>query len=152
MIWYILSMIAYIIGFLILSFVGFLWWIRPFKVSPDVPGPKRHWFLGIMFGDDDDFVSSGSDKDLAFDWNHWPTLSLSISRRYNFQTWGGPTPNVGFGGAFFNVGKDREKISSGTYLLVHLCEDSLTVISSRNITSISNRITIYIINKFRQLY
>ena len=111
---FLLTCIAYTVGASILSLLILFWYIRPFRVSTDVPGPKRHWLLGVGFGDGDEFTESSSTTTTkndtspeVFDWGHWPTLSLTISRRHNFRTWGGPTLNIGFGGAFFNVGKSK---------------------------------------------
>jgi hypothetical protein len=107
--WFLLSAIGHLFGGLILSFAVFLWYVRPFPVSPDVPGPKRHWLFGVVFGDGDDSMQRDEQQQQRhFDWGHWPTMSLAISRRYNFRTWGGPSINLGFGGAFFNVGESKE--------------------------------------------
>lgn len=103
MLWFLLTGLAYAAGGLLVTLMALWWWIRPFPVDPSVPGTKRHWLLGTTFEDNENFLSD-KDKE-AFEWGHWPTLSLAVSRRYNFRTWGGPTVNIGFGGAFFNVGK-----------------------------------------------
>ena len=103
--WFLASCFAYTAGALLLAVLALWWKIRPFPVDPKVPGPKRHWLLGITFEDQDTFLNSSDNDNEVFDWGHWPTLSLAVSRRFNFRTSGGPTINVGFGGATFNVGK-----------------------------------------------
>jgi hypothetical protein len=106
MVLFFLTCIAYAGVALALTLAALVWYIRPFPISPDLPGPKRHWLLGVTFGDSEEFLvkESNNNKPENFDWNHWPSLSLAISRRFGFRTWGGPTLNIGFGGAFFNVG------------------------------------------------
>ena len=92
--WFIVQVILALLAFLIALYV----WIQPKHVDASVPGPKRHPFFGVTFTDASDFLDGK-----AFDWALWPTLSLCMSRKFGFQTWGGPLLNVGFGGAFFNV-------------------------------------------------
>jgi hypothetical protein len=73
--------------------------IRPKYVDPKVPGPMRHFFLGITFSEASELLDGE-----IFNGDKWPKLTLALSRRFDFQTWGGPTINLGgFGGAFFNV-------------------------------------------------
>mmetsp|Transcript_1973 Transcript_1973/g.3078 ORF Transcript_1973/g.3078 Transcript_1973/m.3078 type:complete len:528 (-) Transcript_1973:591-2174(-) len=88
------------VGTFFVSLILVYGWVRPKYVDPKVPGPKRHFLLGITFGDLSDFFEDG-----LFGSHKWPTLTLLLSRQFDFQTWGGPTINLGFGtgGAFFNV-------------------------------------------------
>lgn len=53
--------------------------------------------MGVLFNEASEIFSEG------FGWDQWPSLSLVLSRRFKFQTWGGPTLNIGFGGAMFNI-------------------------------------------------
>ncbi|KAL7557026.1 hypothetical protein ACA910_014239 [Epithemia clementina (nom. ined.)] len=78
------------------------WWIRPFQIDPNIPGPCRNGLIGVTFSDTKELMDGAH-----FNWAHWPTLSILLSRQYNFQTWGGPTLNIGFGGAFFNIVSPR---------------------------------------------
>lgn len=75
------------------------WWIRPFPISKDLPGPERSGWLGVTLGSESQELLKGE----SLEWGSWPTLGLELSRRYGFRTWGGPTLNLGFGGAFFYV-------------------------------------------------
>ncbi|CAB9524875.1 Leukotriene-B(4) omega-hydroxylase 2 [Seminavis robusta] len=85
---------------LLVSFLYIVWtWIRPFDIDPSLPGPKRAKLVGVTFEEESNQCFDGD----SFEWAKWPTLSLELSRRWNFHTWGGPTLNIGFGGAFFNV-------------------------------------------------
>ena len=74
-----------------------LFYLKPFRVDRSVPGPKRTPFVGVLFNEASEIFSEG------FGWDQWPSLSLVLSRRFKFQTWGGPTLNLGFGGAMFNI-------------------------------------------------
>jgi len=94
----VLSYLCYAVVILFLSIVTVYTCIRPKHVDESVPGPKRIPWLGVTFGDESD-VYLASD----FTWSKWPTLSILLSKQYDFQTWGGPTLNIGFGGAFFNI-------------------------------------------------
>jgi len=96
------ELVFYVLGWVFVTIaVGstllFLW-LRPQYVDPSVPGPRRHPLLGVTFGDTKDYMDG-----VDFSWPRWPTLSIVLSRNWKFQTWGGPTINLGFGGAFFNV-------------------------------------------------
>ena len=82
-------------GLVLVSLVLVYIWVRPSYVDPKVPGPKRHLLLGVTFGEASEILEDG------FGYDKWPTLSILLSRRFDFQTWGGPTINFGFGGAFF---------------------------------------------------
>lgn len=88
----------YLLGSLAILLAAGLWYVRPFPIDPKLPGPKRHPIFGVTFEDE-----STECFDEAFEWAKWPTLSVELSRRWDFRTWGGPTLNIGFGGAFFNV-------------------------------------------------
>ena len=92
-----LTHILYAIGGLFGSILLVYIWIRPKHVDSSLPGPKRHWLLGATFGESSKMLDGG------FGGDKWPTLSVILSRKYDFQTWGGPSLNLGFGGAFFNV-------------------------------------------------
>ena len=100
-----LAFIGYTLLGLSLSLIAIWIWIRPYRLSLDVPGPKRHFLFGTTFGFEEDGEGSADKKkkQKAFDWGHWPTLSLEISRKHQFRTWGSPTLNIGFGPCFFNV-------------------------------------------------
>lgn len=108
---YLLTCVAHTAVVLALLLAAIFWYFRPFRVSSHLPGPQRHWLFGTTFGDSDVFlaVENNSNKkktevETTFDWEQWPTLSLAISRHLDFRIWGGTTLNIGFGGAFFNVG------------------------------------------------
>ena len=94
--------LLYLIVFLTLSLLCFMFYVRPLHVPITVLGPKRSGLLGVMFEEESkDTFGEGQ----SFEWSKWPTLSLALSRRFNFQTWGGPTLNIGdkhlFGWFFF---------------------------------------------------
>mmetsp|Transcript_67400 Transcript_67400/g.99902 ORF Transcript_67400/g.99902 Transcript_67400/m.99902 type:complete len:234 (+) Transcript_67400:104-805(+) len=86
------TLVPFILIPITLFFLLYLF-IKPGCVDPNLPGPKRSRFLGISFGDDLDGET--------FEWTNWPPLCLHLSRRYNYKNWGGPTPNIGFGPAFY---------------------------------------------------
>ena len=73
-------------------------WVRPKSVDSHIPGPIRHKWFGIGFAPESELAPG-----VAFEWSRWPTIAAILSERWNYRTWGGPTLNVGFGGAFFNV-------------------------------------------------
>lgn len=96
-----LSCAGYGVSLFLIAFSVFLWWIWPLKISDDVPGPKRtrklfgYSVMSFSQSDNAQFLDGG--------WDQWPTIGLNMARRCCFQTWGAPTPNIGFGGAFFSV-------------------------------------------------
>eukprot|EP00978_Attheya_sp_CCMP212_P016467 scaffold43153_cov45-Attheya_sp.AAC.1 len=99
--------VLYGVGILVI-FLGVLYWaVKPQYVDPHLPGPKRAPFFGVTFGaESKEFGGAVGGEDpqaSSFEWSKWPTLGLELSRQYGFRTWGGPTLNIGFGGAFFNI-------------------------------------------------
>jgi cytochrome P450 len=94
-----IELIRYVIVSLVVVASVLFWRTRPFRISKDLPGPERYGWFGVTLGGETGEILKGE----SFDWGHWPTLGLELSRRYGFRTWGGPTLNIGFGGAFFNV-------------------------------------------------
>jgi cytochrome P450 len=89
-------------------------YIKPKHVDDSVPGPKRHWLFGTTFefdppddGNDDENKPKSNDKDNSdgggLNWSKWPEFCLNASRRLQYQTWGAPTLNIGFGGACFVI-------------------------------------------------
>ena len=71
---------AFLLSVLVLLFL----WVRPKSIDPRLPGPKRHPLLGITFFDMSELTNG-----IPFDWAHWPTISVVLSRLYKFHTWGG---------------------------------------------------------------
>ena len=92
-----LAAACFLLLLLLLLLLTMLFWLRPHRVDHTLPGPKRHWLLGVTFADDD-FSELIPNKEAAtFDdyWARWPTLSMILSQQYHYQTWGGPTLNLG---------------------------------------------------------
>lgn len=81
---------------LVLVLVTLYFYAKPFSIDKSLPGPIRHWLWGTVF-------EFEGDNHEPFTWDKWPTLALNVSRRFLYKTWGSPTLNIGFGGAFFYI-------------------------------------------------
>jgi len=67
------------VGLLLVSLVLVYIWVRRDPPPPKVPGPNRHFLLGVTFGEVSEIFEDG------FGYGKWPTLSISLSRRIDFQ-------------------------------------------------------------------
>mmetsp|Transcript_37818 Transcript_37818/g.92050 ORF Transcript_37818/g.92050 Transcript_37818/m.92050 type:complete len:104 (+) Transcript_37818:114-425(+) len=87
-----LTFVGYSFLGLSLALSAIWFWIRPYPLSLEVPGPKRHFLFGTTFEFEEDDKEDGKDStdkkknQEPFDWGHWPTLSLEVSRRFQFRT------------------------------------------------------------------